>query len=313
MRIVLRILGGLGNQLFQYGAMRYLNHKYPGSEMYIDSREYNKYKVRDFELNAFKLSDNIKNYEESPLKYTVTRKAYHIYQYLYHRCNHIQAPQLGRYFVNMGLIYATIDFSMPENLDSEKIYYMYGYFGKVDYINEIRDILIEETKLKDSLSEQAQQYADQIVSSENAVGISVRYGMDYRNLGWPICTPDFYRSGMDKIEKLRGKCKFFIFSDALNEVIDGKWFEGYDVTYVKGCKVVEGFTLLRNCKDFVIANSSFSWWAAWLCENDNKLVYAPNFFYSESYRNRYDKLIVFEQERFLDYKTGEEVDNILNS
>lgn len=312
MKFVLRILGGLGNQLFQYGAMRYLNQKYPESEMYIDSREYNKYKVRDFELKAFKLYENVKDYGESPLKYTITRKAYHIYQYFYHKRNHIMAPQLGRFFVNQGLIYATIDFKMPENLNLEKTYYMYGYFGKLEYVNEIREILKEDTKLKEPLSEHAQYFADLISSSQNAVGVSIRYGMDYRTLGWPICTPEFYRSGMDKIEKECGKCKFFIFSDALEEVINEKWFEGYDVTYVKGCNVVEGFTLLRGCKHFVIANSSFSWWAAWLSDSLSKIVYGPNYFYAKGYKHRYDRLISFEGERFLDYKTGELVENIWN-
>lgn len=315
MKLVLRILGGLGNQLFQYGTMRYLNLKYPGSEMCIDARRYEKYKVRDFELKAFKLYDNITDYKEDPIKYTVSREAYHVYQYLYHRCKHRQAPMLGKFFVKKGLIYATVDFKMPENLDSDKTYFLYGYFGKVDYVKEIRSILIEDTRLKAQLSDQAQKYAGEIsAAAEKAVGVSVRYGMDYRSLGWPICTPEYYRSGMDKIQAERGgNCKFFVFSDALDEVIKNKWFEGYDVTYVKGCNVVEGFSILRSCRDFVIANSSFSWWASWLSEDDNRIVYAPNYFFSEIYEQRYDKLMVFEQERFLDYKTGKEVENILNS
>ena len=125
-------------------------------------------------------------------------------------------------------------------------------------------------------------------------------------------TPAFYKSGMDKIQQERGECKFFVFSDVIDEIIADRWFEGYDVIYVKSCSVVESFMLLRSCNDFVIANSSFSWWGAWLCENKTKIVYSPNYFFTESYNNKYDKLIVFEQERFLDYKTGEEANNLFN-
>ena len=306
MKFVLRIMGGLGNQLFQYGTMRYLSLKYPNSEMYIDARNYQKYKIRDFELKSFRLCDNIKDYSKKSIKSYVTREFYHVYQYLYRRKNRVYAPMLGDCYVRNGLIYATVDFTMPKSLSAKKNYYLYGYFGKWEYLNEIRDVLISDTQLKEKYSAKAEVYNRKIKDSKNAVGVSIRYGKDYQSLGWPICTPDFYRSGMDKIAKERGECKYFIFSDALDDVIDNHWFEGYDCVYVKGCKVVEGFSLLRSCHDFVVANSSFSLWASWLSDSLDKIVYAPNYFYSEVFKHRYDELLVFSEERFLDYKSGKE-------
>ena len=82
MEFVLRIMGGLGNQLFQYSTMRYLNLKYPDSGMYIDSRNFNKYKLRNFELKAFSLYDYIQEYERNPIGYTLVRNCYHVYQLL---------------------------------------------------------------------------------------------------------------------------------------------------------------------------------------------------------------------------------------
>lgn len=306
MKFVLRIMGGLGNQLFQYGMMRYLNLKYPESKMYIDARNYEKYKIRDFELKSFKLYDKVSDYNHNSFMANVTRKTYHTYQYLFRRAKHYYASMLGDFFQRRGLLYATIDYTMPTGLNNNMTYYLYGYFGKWDYLNQIKDKLKSDIQLKEPFTENAQRFYESIQSSINAVGVSVRYGQDYQSLGWPICTPDYYKSGMDKLIKERGECKFFIFSDAIDEVISNKWFEGYDCTYVKGCSVVEGFSLLKECSDFVVANSSFSLWSAWLADNPQKIVYAPNYFYSEVFRHRYDELIVFDEERFLDYKTGEE-------
>lgn len=304
MKFVLRILGGLGNQLFQYGTMRYLNLKYPGSEMYIDARNYEKFKLRNFEMKEFVCYDNIKDYLDNPIKYTLAREGYHVYQYLYHRLCHVQAPMLGSFFAKRGLVCATVDFEMPTEFNTD-IVFLYGYFGKIKYIKEIKDVLAKDLQLKNPLSEKAEKYMKMIKESKNAVGVSVRYGMDYRSLGWPICTPEFYRSGMDKLREQRTDCKFFVFSDVLDEVKENKWFEDYDVEFVSGCPVVESFMLLRACRDFVVANSSFSWWAAWLAEGEGKIVYAPNYFFTEKYHHRYDELIVYDEERFLDYKTGE--------
>lgn len=309
MNLVLNIRGGLGNQLFQYGMMRYLNIKYPESKMSIDSRVYQKFKLRDFELRSFKLFDNIEDYNDTPLLYSLSWKTYHVYQYLYRRFFTFQAPQLSDFFVRRGLIYGTIDYNIPVLPNCDRTYYMYGYFGVVRYINEIRSVLIDDLKLKNSLSPKAMQFDKMISECTNPVGVSIRYGADYKEYGWPICTPDYYRSGMDKLLKERKKCKFFIFSDVLDEVIKEHWFEGYDVEYVSGCSTVESFALLKSCNDFVIANSTFSWWASWLGEHPNKIVYAPNYFYSEMYRHKYDELMIFKEEKFLDYKTGEETDS----
>ena len=305
MKFVLRIMGGLGNQLFQYSTMRYLNLRYPGSEMYIDDRNFENYKLRNFEIKEFTCYDNIKEYHNNSIKYTIARKSYHLYQYLYHKIFHYQAPMINRFFVKRGFLCATVDFEIPDAFNTDSVF-LYGYFGKLKYINEIKHVLVNDIQLKQSLSDKAMNYMTMIRECKNSVGVSVRYGMDYRSLGWPICTPIFYRSGMDKLKQQRGQCKFFVFSDNLKEVKDNNWFEGYDVEFVSGCSVVESFMLLRACHDFVVANSSFSWWASWLAEGKDKIVYAPDYFYTERYQHRYDELITFEEERFLDYKTGEE-------
>lgn len=309
MNFILYIRGGLGNQLFQYATMRYLHSLHPGSVMYIDRRGYQNYKVRDFELDSFKLIDKTRDYQESPMKYELSRKGYHLYQYLYQKATGWQAPMLGKMFQKQGLIYATIDYVLPQVL-SESNNYLYGYFAKFEYIDSIREELVGEVKLKHEMSDKAKLYSQHIAESICPVGVSVRYGKDYQSLGWPICQPAYYYSAIKKIHDKFGKCKFFIFCDVIDEVKSEGWFKDFDVEYVEGCSVPESFTLLKSCTHFVIPNSSFAVWAAYLSDNPFKIVYAPNYFYTERYGHRYDRIMHFKGEKFLDYRTGSETEDI---
>ncbi len=305
MEFILYLMGGLGNQLFQYANMRYLQTLHPDSIMYIDKRGYRNYKVRNFELESFNLIDNTRIYEKLPIKYLLSRKLFHLYQFIYQKAKHKQAPMLGRIFQSKGFIYGTIEFNTPSKISS-KTNFLYGYFATFEHIDSIRNILIEEISLKESLRDNAQHFYEKIYKEEHPVGVSIRYGKDYQTLGWPICQPAYYKSAMKKIEEKRGKCKFFVFCDVIDVVKQEGWFGDYDVEYICGVSVPESFTLLKSCSDFVIPNSSFSVWAAYLSENPDKIVYAPNYFYIENYNHRYDRLLHFTGEKFLDYRTGEE-------
>ncbi len=305
MRIILRIMGGLGNQLFQYAAMRLLNQKYPNSKMYIDSREYKEYKIRNYELLNFKLSKNISTYNDFNLLYETSYRLYHVYQYLYRKTKRKNAPIISKFFIKPGMLYTTIDYYIPDVNQSHDLF-MYGYFVKVSMFESIKSILQEEIQLNLPLSRKAEQYREQIDKAGTSIGVSVRCDEAYAKLGWPICSPQFYKEAMKKIRKVKNDCRFFIFADRVDMVKSEGWFNDFETMYVEGCSIVESFTLLRSCHDFVISNSSFCWWAAWLADSDNKIVYAPNHFFGKTYAD-VDKNLLFKEERLLDYKTGEEV------
>jgi hypothetical protein len=73
--------------------------------------------------------------------------------------------------------------------------------------------------------------------------------------------------------------RFLIFSD------DIEWckknFNSDDFYFVEGNKDIEDLFLMTLCKNHIISNSSFSWWGSWLCENDKKIIIAPNRWFSE--------------------------------
>ena len=139
----------------------------------------------------------------------------------------------------------------------------------------------------------------------NCVGVSVRCGNDYVNNGWPICSKDFYLSGMRKIKERIDNCTFYTFSDDIDKVKEEKWFSEENVKYIDNLNVCESFDLLRNYRHFVCANSSFSWWGAFLSYSDHAVVYEPNVFYNKKYADD-NKRLLYSGLHILDYISGEE-------
>jgi hypothetical protein len=109
---------------------------------------------------------------------------------------------------------------------------------------------------------------------ENTVGIHVRRG-DYCGNYHPRLEMDYYGKAMEQFPK---GTKFLVFSDDLDEA--QRMFGGA-ASYPDGNDYMVDFWLMRQCSDFIIGNSTYSWWAAWLSENRNKKVVAPAKWFGE--------------------------------
>jgi hypothetical protein len=85
---------------------------------------------------------------------------------------------------------------------------------------------------------------------------------------------------MEHIYSKKPDAKFFVFSNTHDDIEwikeNYKFPEKYDIEYVDlGNSDYEEFELMRNCKNFVISNSTFSWWAAYLSDYEDKCVALP--------------------------------------
>lgn len=110
----------------------------------------------------------------------------------------------------------------------------------------------------------------------------MRLGDDYINSPTlNVCKEDYYYRGMDYIYSKNKDAVFYIFSDSIDRVKQQFKFK-YPVRYIDGFKDYESLRLMYSCKHFVISNSSFSWWGAYLAENKNKIIVAPNKWYNNT-------------------------------
>ncbi|HAH32832.1 MAG TPA: alpha-1,2-fucosyltransferase [Elusimicrobia bacterium] len=159
--------------------------------------------------------------------------------------------------------------------------YLDGYWGNEKYFTDIRDILLAEFTVKAALDGENKRIAE-LIAATNSVSLHVRRG-DYvsdpgaaRVLG--TCPLDYYSKAVELICAKAPDPHFFVFSDDQAWVKDNIKIALHQVTYVDhndGEHEFEDLRLMTLCRHNIIANSSFSWWGAWLNKKNHKTVLAP--------------------------------------
>ena len=267
---IVKFIGGLGNQMFDY-AFTYLLGKTFEETIYADVQYYKDHKfhnglelerVFDITLKRAKVWDIVKMAWYFPNYYI----DYHLRRYLPNR--------KSQYYEPIGGVYS------PETLKKVKNRYYYGYWQDHKYYDDIRDELREVFRFKISLNEKNQKIMNDLLSSDGSVGIHIRRG-DYLNhpVYKDICTYEYYAKAIALIQEKIKNPVFYIFSN------DMLWCKNNIEKLISGCKVVYvdwnkgedsycDMQLLMACKTLIIANSSFSWWAAYLNAR-NPWVIAP--------------------------------------
>lgn len=286
--IIVKIQGGLGNQISQYAFSRLLASIYPEQEIKWDTNWliYNSYNIRTLELlekfQEEKLiyayatqKEIIKATKQIPTKVLnptpaikAVNKISRIIQNTL-RCNKYVTQTLLSGYPVVEDIY---------NLDTTKNWYFDGFWPNFDY-SSIMPQLREELTFKLLNRDANQEWIDKIQSTES-VSIHVRMG-DYKNSVFEVTTPNYYVKAMQLIKSKvtnSENIKFFIFSDESDIVAEWLGLQGdnYEIVNVNsGQYNYMDMHLMSICKHNIITNSTFSYWAAQLNKNSEKIVTRP--------------------------------------
>jgi len=279
--IITRLRGGLGNQLFQYAAGRRLAALHD-TVLKLDISFFQSQDKRDYSLSPF----NISQVFATPEEVTRAKKGVFI---------STLSGESNTFF--SGFIkscYRRAVFSEPyvkpypaEFIrNSRKNTYLDGYWQSEKYFNDIQDIIRAEFTLKQNVDELNHQIAQQIRSSQS-VSIHIRRG-DYvtepeTNLTHGVLPVSYYQQSIEIIRSKIANPTFFVFSDdqewAVNSLhIDSPVF--YVTNNGESRKEVD-LWLMSICCHHIIANSSFSWWGAWLSTNSDMLVISPRRWFAD--------------------------------
>ncbi len=171
--------------------------------------------------------------------------------------------------------------------------YLQGYWQSEKYFKDIEKIIRDDFTFSEEPDYQNKQMADTIKCCE-AVSLHVRRGdyvsnpvtTEYHG----ICSEDYYRRAVREVERYCKNPQFFVFSD------DPSWAKenletGYPTTIIDfngSEKDYEDLRLMSLCQHHIIANSSFSWWGAWLSWNPQKIVIAPKKWFNRPEINTQD-------------------------
>lgn len=277
--IAVRLMGGLGNQMFQYAVARRLSFTNKTAlsldHIFFDNIAESD-TPREYELDCFNIQSKTlvpsRRPQESPeanysgkrgrlqyIKDSLAGKAWRIYREPHHQFD-------------------------PNVLTLPNSSYLIGYWQSEKYFSDIREQLLKDFSFKTEPKGKNIQLLKDIQNSES-ISIHVRRG-DYvsnKNASKFHGTKDesYYDEALKRVLKTVKNPKLFVFSD------DPEWckknlkFKQETVYVEENSKGFEDMRLMMNCKHNIIANSSFSWWAAWLNQNPDKIVVAPKKWFND--------------------------------
>ncbi len=261
--IVSKIYGGLAGQMLQYSIGRHLSIK-NNTDLYLDTTWYNKKKsskfIRDFGLHNLNTCYKIIGRKEILWwKIKITNKI------------GIFSP------FNLKLFKET-DFAKfnSEVLNEGDYIILDGYWNSYKYFEDIRDILLNELRPKQGPNIQNQHFLTKI-RKENSIGVHFRRGDYALTTFHGILSKKYYSEAIDLIFDEVQNPYLFIFSDEPEWVQSNMEFSlPYEIVNInKDDTNFWDLELMKNCKHNIIANSGFSWWAAWLNNNPDKIVISP--------------------------------------
>lgn len=277
--MIINIIGGLGNQMFQHAAGRALALE-KGISCSLDISDFTNYKLHQgFELQRvfgcpLPSADSaevkaILGWQSSPpMRRLLAKPALSALR----RRGLVIEPHLNYW---QGLK------EVPE--DS----YLIGYWQSERYFCDAAQTIRDDFTFRTMMSSRNAALAEQIQQA-NSVSLHVRRGDYVKNSGMSathcLCSLDYYRSAMHHIEEHLERPAYFVFSD------DIPWVKAnlaikQSCVYVDhnhGAESYNDMRLMSMCKHQIIANSSFSWWGAWLNTHRGKIVVAPRRWFTVS-------------------------------
>ncbi len=277
--ITVSLIGGLGNQMFQYAAGKALAERH-GVPLALDISGFRDYALRPFLLDRLLVPEAITVVQTEPsLKSEINFK----------RAK--WKARIDRLLGKAGLPKLK---SSPDEYSEPHFQYdpafetlgpaisLFGYFQSERYFNAIAGNLRHWFSPREPLGDAAAAALKKIEASRLPVSVHVRRG-DYLKPGTHevhgILGESFYRQVFERLESMIGReAELFIFSDdpAAAEQVLG-FIPGSRLNHVRGDpeRPWEDMALMARCRHHVIANSSFSWWGAWLNPSPDKIVVAP--------------------------------------
>ena len=260
------ITDGLGNQLFMYAAGFALASRLNG-DLRVDVRTYRSEGVRQFRLPAFGL--DLKTW--SPTWWKVER--------------FIREKTKGRWRPGPERLVEASDLD-PRLFTINAPCFLRGYFQSWRYFEGYEDdirSLFDTVKLR---TPRIAEIERRIVSTPTSVMVHVRRG-DYGGDKFLELQRDYYDRARETILGRAPEPTFFLFSDDLPQAV--ALLEGWpNVVPVEGFSDLEDFRLMSLCRHFVIANSTFSWWGAWLGSAPDKIVIGPKTWLGPGYERVVD-------------------------
>ncbi len=264
--IIIRLRSGLGNQMFQYAFFKQMQQWHGEEKVKLDSTTFHWRDHGGLEIDSVFGID----LKKDSIPASVALKYADVGHKFHHRIlRRIRGTRHHSY-----AFWKNLKFEDYKELDN---IYIEGYWNNEKYFEGVKDQIRELYKFNSDLNDSDKSNLQKISSSQS-VSVHVRRG-DYRKYPetFPMCTQDYYKKAINILSKEFIRLKCFVFSD------DIPWCKE-ELSFLPQVEFIENqnkkqaykdMMLMSRCKHNIIANSTFSWWAAWLNNNPEKIVIYP--------------------------------------
>lgn len=275
---IVNIIGGLGNQMFQYSFALSLKERFPNERVMIDTTHFNHIFIKKFRganlHNGYEVEKVFPNAKlEHASAWDLMKVTWYMPNYLLSRVvRRLLTKRKSEYIQPLEQSFAHI----PEVYDINGDCYYEGIWESAKNYISCKDV-IQHTFAHPEPNSSNKVRIEQM-EHENSVGVHIRRGdYLYEPAFMNICDIDYYERAITEILKDGMKHTFYIFSN------DMKWCNENIKPLMKGHQIVMvndntgkdscwDMFLMTHCKDLIIANSSFSWWGAFLNNRDGRVV-----------------------------------------
>ena len=273
--VIVRLSGGIGNQMFQYAAARRVSCV-NNAPLFLDLAWFQEpgwWTQRNYELGAFRItgeeaSDDVVNAFKTKRQNALFRR---LPFFLKKRIFHTRQTHI---------IEKSFDFD-PDILNLHDNVYLDGHWQSEKYFSDIEPVIRREFSFRTDPTESNRRMLARIASCES-VSIHIRRG-DYvtlpeANAFHGLCPPSYYQSAVDYLARQLDRPVIFVFSDDIAWAKENLTFlyETHFMDHNGPERGDEDMRLMSACRHHIIANSSFSWWGAWLCNHPDKMVCVPS-------------------------------------
>jgi hypothetical protein len=275
--IITQLTGGLGNQLFQYAAGKSLalHHQ---TDLKFDLSHFQLHNSRSFGLNQFRMQVLEASDEERKrlIPGSDIRK-------ITERLKQAHKRQVYRepfFHYDTNFFSAKSDVYLKGNWQSEK------------YFKPFQEQIRKDFTIKDELITHLQSFANKL-RCESSVSVHIRRG-DYlqpSTLAYHgVLSDTYYTKAMALFMEKNSQHKFYVFTDDVAWVKNNLVLPEHHefVSGMVSTSAIEDFFLMQSCRHNIIANSSFSWWAAWLNDHSDKIVISPKAWFDKGPQDTYD-------------------------
>lgn len=269
-KIIARVFGGIGNQLFIYASARrlaYVNN----AELILDHISGFKYDheyQRHYQLDNFNIESKKANYLE---RLEPCSKIRRYIKKLFNR--NVKFSRKSYIVQENGLFEERL-----MNLKVKKKIYLEGYWQNEKYFNDISSVIRNDLAITKP-TDQINLYLAKKIKSNTSIAIHVRFFNDPQTGG--DVSSEYYNKAIMEMEKIFPKAHYFLFSDRPADALNKITVPSNRMTVVDNnigdLNAYVDLWLMSLCDHFIIANSTFSWWGAWLSKNESKNVIAPDY------------------------------------